>query len=123
MTFVIGTPHTRGAGYFVNDDRASGGQRTEADVRTCPHCQAVLLMQQWKQVENGSMHGGWCMRCNAPICHHCNRRMKVEGCRPFTQKIEEAFEMDSKLTHFRKLAGLEPPEPPRDLIVPGTHRS
>jgi hypothetical protein len=57
---IIGTPHTKGAGYYKNDDTASGGKKSEADIRTCTHCQAVIKMQAWKE------DGGFCGKCMGP---------------------------------------------------------
>jgi hypothetical protein len=109
MTFIIGTPHTKNAGYFKNDDRVSGGKLAEADIQTCPHCQAVINMAQWK------VDGGWCMQCNAPIC---NWPACHQECTPFIKKIEQFAELSSKIAAFRKLAGLDPPPPPREIVLP-----
>lgn len=85
MTFIIGTPHTHNAGYLRNDDRASGGQLTEADIQTCKHCQAAINMQEWAQ------EGGWCARCESPLCNNpvCVEETARLGCVPFTKKIEQ----------------------------------
>lgn len=96
---IIGTPHTSGSGYYSNDDRASGGRKAEADVKTCTHCQAVILMQKWKD------DGGFCGRCHAPICGPCADRMLTKGCEPFIAQIEKALEADYRRGQFRKLAG------------------
>jgi hypothetical protein len=117
VTFIIGTPYARNAGYFMNDDTASGGQRVEADIRTCTHCQAIIKMQEWKRIEDGKMAGGWCSRCMAPICGPCATKALTHGCTPFVELLEKSLAMDSKLAAYRKLAGLEPPEPPRALIT------
>jgi hypothetical protein len=111
MTFFIGTPFTKNAGFQWNDGRASGGALEENDVRTCTHCQAVILMQQWKRVENGAMTGGFCTKCNAPICGPCNKRMQVAGCEPFLQKLEKHIDMTVKLQQYLRDAGLEPASP------------
>jgi hypothetical protein len=111
MTIIIGTPHARGAGYYCNDDTASGGVKSQADIRTCTHCQAIIKMQEWKQ------DGGWCGQCSAPICPTCADRMLTHGCEPFIKKLEQALEMSSQLHHFRKLAGLEAPEPTRSIFT------
>jgi len=83
MTFRIGTPHTRGAGYFVNDRALNS--RQEAHVRTCPHCQSIIKLEEWKA------EGGWCSRCQAPICNQpsCIARTARLGCIPFVKQIEE----------------------------------
>ena len=109
---LIRTPHTSKAGYYRNDDTVSGGKRTEADVQTCKHCQKILLMQHWKE------EGGWCGRCNAPVCSWCSDRMLYYGCEPFLKKIEIYSDMIVKMTEFRKQAGLDQPAPLPAIIVP-----
>ena len=110
MAFRIGTPYTRGAGYFLNDkDLAS---RQEADVQTCPHCQAVIKMQEWRD------NGAFCGKCMKPICAKCGTRMLTFGCEPFIQKIEQFAEEQMRYQRFSKLAGLEPVAP--QSIITGT---
>jgi hypothetical protein len=101
MSFVIGTPHTKRAGYYLNDDRPSGGKKTEADIQTCTHCQKVLVMKEWTE------DGGYCSRCAAPICGPCADKMLTDGCVPFVKLIEQEADMAVKLDTFRKLAGLD----------------
>lgn len=76
---IIGTPHTRGSGYTVNDQNLS--TRQEADIQTCPHCQAVIKMQEWAKapVQN------FCMKCMKPTCSHGG----CENCVPFVKQIEQ----------------------------------
>lgn len=102
----IGTPHTKGSGYFCNDIATS--RKAEADVQCCTHCETILKMQQWKD------DGGFCGRCMAPICGPCADRMLTYGCEPAIKKIEQAFDMTIKLSQFRKLAGLD--APPADFV-------
>lgn len=108
MTFAIGTAFSRNAGYHWN---GQGATKEQHDVQTCPHCEAVILMQQWRKVENGKMTGGFCMRCSKPICGHCNAKLATEGCIPFIQKLEKHFDMTVKLQQFLKEAGMEPATP------------
>ena len=69
MTFIIGTPHSKGAGYFMNDDRPADGTLDEADIRTCPHCQAIIKMQEWrKQTTQGFCTKRMQPTCNNPVC-------------------------------------------------------
>ena len=89
MTFGIGTPYTKGAGYFINDKNLR--TRQEADVQTCSHCQAVIKMQEWKN------SGAWCSKCMKPICVPCGKRLAVFGCEPFIKKIEEHIEKELRL--------------------------
>jgi predicted nucleic acid-binding Zn ribbon protein len=75
---IIGTPHTRGSGYTINDkDLAS---RQEADVQTCPHSQAIIKMQEWAKapVQN------FCMKCMKPTCAN----PACQDCIPFIQQLE-----------------------------------
>lgn len=116
MTFIIGTPHAKGAGYYMNDDRASGGKKAEADIKTCPHCQAIIKMQGWDVVGD---KGAWCNKCFAPICKSCGHKMKIYGCSPFIKQIEEQMERSETLAQFMKIAGLEPPGPPPQEIYTG----
>lgn len=107
MTFAIGTPHRKGCG---NLDARTGGhdsRHVEADIKTCPHCQAVINLQRWKE------EGGWCSKCQAPLCSNpdCIKRTAELGCVPFTQALEREWALKGKLDHFRKLAGLDPEQP------------
>ena len=108
MTFIIGTPHTKNAGHLIAQ---SGGYRSvteECDIRTCTHCQKVLKMNLWKE------DGGWCSKCNAPICGPCADNMLLRGCEPWTKQIDQAFDQAVKLDQFRKLAGLD--QPPANYV-------
>ena len=109
MTFIIGTPHTRNAGYFRNDDSPSGGKLEEADIQTCPHCQAIINLQKWKQapVQN------FCNRCMKPTCDNPNC---VHECLPWLQKLEQEFDATVKYEKFLKDAGLTP-HIPQSLIL------
>ncbi len=114
MSVIIGTPHTKGAGYFLNDRNLS--DRQEADIRTCTHCQAVIKMQEWKQ------DGAWCGKCMAPICGsgRCAEETAKFGCVPFLKKIEQHAETQMRFDRFRKDAGLDEPVTPQ-IILTGTH--
>jgi hypothetical protein len=108
MTFTIGTPFTHNAGYHWNG-REKG--KDEHDVQTCPHCEAVILMQQWRKVEEGKMNGGFCMKCSKPVCGRCNKKMQTHGCTPFLAELERVTDARVKLAQFMKDAGLEPVAP------------
>lgn len=111
MTFHIGTPYIKGAGYFINDKNLS--TRQEADVQICSHCQAVLLMQEWKK------RGAWCGKCMKPLCLKCGKRTQVFGCETFAQKFELFNEEQSRLAAVLKEMG--PDEPvPQTLIITGS---
>jgi len=75
----------QGRGYFINDKEPA--QAAGGDVQTCFHCQAVLLMQQWK------VNGAWCGKCMKPICDACRETaLRCLGCEPFLKKIEQYAE-------------------------------
>jgi len=111
MTFIIGTPHTHNSGYYRNDDRCAGGDLSEGDVQTCPHCQAIINMQQWSKdpVQN------FCLKCMRPACNHNAACLE---CRPFLQKIDQFTDALIKYQSFVKMAGLDPVTVP-PLIFPG----
>lgn len=103
MTFVIGTPHIDGAGYYRNDDRCSGGRLSEADIRTCPHCQKIIKMQEWKTaaVQN------FCMKCMQPTC---DNQACVHDCIPYLQQVDMKHDAVVKYQAYLKMAGLDPKE-------------
>lgn len=111
MGFLIGTPHSSGSGYYMNDDTASGGVKAEADIRTCTHCQAIIKMQQWK------VQGAYCAKCAAPICFHCGAKAEREGCVPFNKVLEKALNSEYTSRQRRRLAGLEPAMPSEPIFT------
>lgn len=106
MTFRIGTPFSRGAGYFVNDKELKS--RQEADVQTCSHCQRVIFMQAWKE------DGGFCHRCMHPICGPCATRAMTYGCEPFLKRIEQHAE---RLMRFERLQQTAEPGPVASPLI------
>ena len=119
MTFNIGTPFTKGAGYLINHKNRNVSQREEADIRTCAHCQRIINMQKWK------LDGAFCHKCNAPICGNdnpaCVLENKLFGCMPFMKKLEAFTRGQVSAASFKKLAGLDSPPPDHQpkLIVGG----
>jgi hypothetical protein len=103
MTFIIGTPHTRNAGYLCNNQDLSIAKREEADIRTCTHCQTVIKMKEWRD------DGAWCSKCNAPVCAHgvCAKKTEELGCIPYIKYIETVLEGQTSLEQFRKMAGVD----------------
>ena len=51
-----------GAGYWLNDDTASGGKKNEDDILVCGHCQRVIKKKEWLN------DGGCCHQCDEPLC-------------------------------------------------------
>ena len=105
----IGTPHTRNAGYFVNDKELR--TRQEADIQTCSHCDAVIKMQEWAK------RGAFCRTCMKPICFDCGSRLKIYGCEPLMKRIDEAFDAAVKLEKYLKMIGAFPTPEPKPLIT------
>lgn len=99
MTFHIGTPHTHNAGYFVNDRELKS--RQEADVQTCPHCQAVIKMQEWRVAPTQN----FCLKCMKPACNHPD----CHECIPFIKKIEQHMTAMMRFERFSKMAGVRAP--------------
>ena len=90
----------RRLGVLVNDDRASGGQLTEADVTTCAHCQAIVRRDKWR------FHGGWCGQCCAPVCFLCGERTKSEGCMPFLRLVDAALDRQYRRQQNARILGI-----------------
>jgi len=101
MTFIIGTPHTHNCG---NATWVNGGRdmrQRQADVQTCPHCQATLDMQIWASagVQN------FCNRCMKPTC---DRKACVTDCFPYVKRAEAEIERIERRLGFCRAAGLDP---------------
>lgn len=79
-----------GAGYFMNDDRASGGKLAEDDLVGCAHavargCTPTMKKSAWK------LQGGMCFVCGKPICIACTARAQKFGCEgPEVARVERA---------------------------------
>lgn len=104
MTFIIGTPHTHCCGNLDAHTGGEGSRHIQADMQSCTHCQKAINLQEWK------VNGAWCAKCQAPVCAEgpCAERTEKYGCIPFMKALEEQFELQGKLQHFRRLAGLDP---------------
>ena len=111
MMANFGTAYTKNAGYYRNDNRVSGGTLEEDDVKTCPHCQAVILMSKWKAF------GGFCRQCNAPVCGNCGKRMEQFGCEPFMKKLEAEIGMSEQIRKALEWG----PAPPGAVIIGPRH--
>ena len=101
MSRLLGT----GAGYFINDERNSGGGVQEADVLTCAHCEAVILLQAWRKER--SLGGGTiCRKCSSPVCNACGELMLTQGCTPFIKLIDQAVEATYRRQQNLKVLGI-----------------
>ena len=87
------TRQGNGAGYLMNDGRATHEGVEEADIVCCPHCQATINLQKWRK-ERKEGGGGWCRQCFAPVCGSCLTRMLTHGCEPFIKLVDELLELN-----------------------------
>lgn len=101
MTFSIGTPHRRGAGYLINGVNLT--RPFEADILTCAHCQKILLLSAWKE------EGGFCRREMKPLCLRCADRALTFGCEPFLKKLEAHTREQYRTFQFHQVAAATPP--------------
>jgi hypothetical protein len=64
-----------GAGYFLNDDRASGGKLEQDDLLGCGHCERPVKKYKWTRA------GGMCFVCGKPLCFECYEKShKTKQC-------------------------------------------
>ncbi len=90
-----------GAGYLRSDNRCSGGDLDEADVVGCSHCQKIMKKTGWKA------DGGFCHRCDAPVCGLCCDRIPLHGCEVFMRVLETALAKKYRLEQNARLMGLD----------------
>lgn len=90
-----------GMGYYMNDDRASGGKLAEDDIFICSHCDQTIKKSAWKQ------GGGMCMVCSAPVCLTCYGKTKTQGCNgPAVRKLEAAINEAYRREQNAKVLGI-----------------
>jgi|GEM_PF-4491314 len=90
-----------GAGYFKNDDTASGGKLVEDDLLGCGHCPKPMKKHEWRE------HGGMCFVCQQPLCPHCTARALKFGCEgPEIKRIEQAVNDQYRQQQNEKILGI-----------------
>jgi len=90
-----------GSGYFMNDDRASGGKLAEDDILACAHHGGAMKRSDWK------LRGGMCMACAKPICAHCYDRTAKFGCEgPEEKRIAAAVNDLYRRSQNSKVLGI-----------------
>lgn len=90
-----------GAGYFCNDDRASGGRLAEDDIIACAHHGGAMKKANWK------LKGGFCTVCDKPLCHACVERARRFGCEgPQTRRLEQALTEAHRREQNARLLGI-----------------
>ena len=97
-----------GAGYLMNDSRNAGEGVEENDILCCPHCQCTINLQAWRKyrADGGTMQGGYCRSCKAPVCPLCTDRMLKYGCEPFIREVERAVETTYRRGQLVKTLGI-----------------
>lgn len=80
--------HFNGQGYYLNDDRNSGGKKAEDDILGCGHCTASFKKSEW--IEDGC----YCSHCDQSIGVKCGcaERMLTRGCENFIMRVERTLE-------------------------------
>lgn len=89
-----------GAGYVMNDNRASGGKLVEDDLFNCFHCQASIHKGNWKAYGENK-----CAACDGPVCSICKFKMATHGCQNFKRYFERAFEDRYRRDQNAKILG------------------
>lgn len=90
-----------GSGYFLNDDRASGGKLAEDDIIACAHTNVAMKKSEWK------IHGGMCMVCGKPISAAAVARAQKFGCEgPETMRLERALSELHRREQNAKVLGI-----------------
>lgn len=91
-----------GHGYFLNDDRASGGRKSEDDVILCTHCERPILKHYWQ-----SQAGAFCFSCFAPICEDCGAKMKASGqCEVHERRFRQAIDDNYRREQNARILGI-----------------
>jgi hypothetical protein len=93
-----------------SDNRAAHEGLDECDILTCPHCQCTINYQAWrKDHSKGGTHdqtGGWCRKCEAPVCPTCTKRMLTFGCEPFIKLVDKVIRENHRREQNRKVLGI-----------------
>lgn len=84
-------------GYLLIDHTASPGipgmpSRLEVATIRCSHCERQFIRNPARTRERA-----WCPGCDKYICDQCEAVRAVEGCKPFTAKLETQLTLASKL--------------------------
>ena len=89
----------RHEGYFLRDDRLSGGGMQECATLTCSHCQTILIVNPLRTRERA-----YCSSCDHYLCDACGAARAAGGggpCLTFKHRIEEEQERAVKQAQER----------------------
>lgn len=89
-----------GAGYVMNDNRASGGVLREDDIISCVSCQAAIDKSKWRE------QGAFCHALGGPICSFCDRCRPLADLEPFEKRFARAIEENYRKEQNAKILGL-----------------
>jgi hypothetical protein len=85
---LIQTTPRKYEGYFLRDERVSGGGFHECATYTCSHCQGVVMVDPLRTRERA-----FCQKCNHRLCDRCGVVFaQTLVCKTVTQVIEEMQE-------------------------------
>ena len=87
-------------GYFLRDDRASGGKVMEAATYTCGHCQAIVMIDPLRTRERP-----FCKKCDHRLCDTCGAVQAATGgeCKNMNHLIEEMREQAARAPQYQPL--------------------
>lgn len=93
---------TDGAGYLFVDNSLSGGEKKEADLIGCGHCELFVEKPQWIKAGGYRCHG-----CHKPLCLSCAKappQMKCFG--TATDQLERALSDLHRREQNAKILGI-----------------
>lgn len=73
----------RQEGYFLRDERLSGGRMQELPTITCSHCNCVVILNPQRTRDRG-----YCAKCDHYICDKAGCRLE---CNPTQQMLDLAL--------------------------------
>jgi hypothetical protein len=80
---------------YVRQWKDGGSTQFEADTTRCRHCPRVLFIHRVPDGVKGSVfasEGGFCMKCNGPLCGPCAKKLLTGVCESYKKKIDLALD-------------------------------
>jgi hypothetical protein len=91
-----------GHGYWMNDDRASGGKLSEDDTVGCGHCHAAMTKQTYLAEP---VHCAHCGEKVGIMCG-CADRLRTHGCEVFIRTIERTLDSNYRKVQNARILGI-----------------
>ncbi len=86
-------------GYFLRDDRVSGGEFIEQPTRTCSHCHRIVMLNPKR-----TRTRGYCAKCDSYVCDSCEAiRVKTGECVPLIKVFEQQREISMRLLNISQV--------------------